>query len=58
MMLWVICGYVILAAIFYLGLTATALDVSLTSAAPHKWLRARRIKNLSLLHRLRSRRIH
>ncbi len=41
--------YLALAALFYLGLTAMAVDVSVSSqTARHKWQRARSIKEQAL----------
>ena len=46
--------YLALAALFYLGLTAMAVDVSIPARnARHKWQRARRMKE-SALRRLHS----
>lgn len=55
MVLWIVCVYLALAAIFYTALTATATDVRIASLVPHKWQRARKLKNISLLRRLRIR---
>lgn len=54
MVLWMACGYLILAALFYLGLTAMAGDVSVPPRNPHpKWQRARRMKDRALFRRIR-----
>lgn len=53
-MLWIVCAYLTLAALFYIVLTRTATDISLPpSSRPHKWLRPRRLRGNNLLRRLR-----
>ena len=54
MVLWIICGYLALAAIFYVVLTATATDTSIPAIVRHpKWHRARKVKAAHLLRRIR-----
>ena len=56
MALWIACGYLALAVIFYFTLTVTATDVSVAPLpARHRWQRTRKAVNVSLLRRLRSR---
>ena len=54
-MVWqIICGYLALAAFFYIGMLMTATDRDGPTVTPrHKWQRARRIKDYALLRRIR-----
>ncbi len=54
MVLQIVCGYLALAAFFYIGMlmTATERDGPIVSHR-HKWQRARRIKDYALLRRIR-----
>ncbi len=54
MVLWFLCGYLALAAIFYLALTATATDISIPALArTPKRHRARKVSDSKILRRIR-----
>lgn len=56
MALWIACGYLALAVIFYYTLTVTATDVSIAPLPARRgWQRTRKVVSVSLLRRLRSR---
>ncbi len=56
MALWMLCGYVVLAAVFYLIVVATASNTAVPALMRHtKWLRPRKIKPSALFRRLRKR---
>ena len=53
MVLWILCGYLGFAALFYLGLTATASGPVKPAAAPRpKWQRVKRTTQ-AVLRRVR-----